>query len=471
MISTKEGPVLSLHKHNGGDEELEDPRRAIHDMRHASIQTLLGTAAGVVQSLEANSTVMDRKLYDRIPKFSMSELQIGSVLGRGGFCVVKELDRIRIRHSPRDSTTPTTTTCTTVTTTTNHNSKRRSFLRLFRKTNAGTDWDLGGEQLPRGDDDKVSRDYVASTSNPTRRRGRLQLRKPPGKYVIKTVHHTGVDKITVMKGHVDMAVEANVLASLDHANIIELAGVSGTGPCTTGFFLILERMTETLSHRIKGWMDQERLASGITGLVLGNGTKKRHDLYVDRIGASYDIVSGLHYLHSKQILFRDLKPDNIGFDTNNVLKIFDFGLAKELKEADRITSTSSNNSNKNLYKNMTAMTGAVRYMAPEVAAGQPYNSGCDVYSWSMVMWYMLALEPPFGMYSEDMILDRVCRNGSRPAVFTRWNDSMGNLLRASWDPNPHVRPSCLEIALVLTQELLACDGARDGGSLATNSTK
>ena len=64
------------------------------------------------------------------------------------------------------------------------------------------------------------------------------------------------------------------------------------------------------------------------------------------------------------------------------MKLFDFGLAKELKDSDR--------NEDGLYK-LTGTTGSFRYMAPEVSLGKPYNLTADVYSWSMIMWFILAL--------------------------------------------------------------------------------
>lgn len=139
------------------------------------------------------------------------------------------------------------------------------------------------------------------------------------------------------------------------------------------------------------------------------------------------------------------KPDNIGFDYEDTLKVFDFGLAKELR-ADLKNEDG-------LYK-MTAFTGAVRYMAPEVGLGKPYNQYADVYSWSMIMWFILALEPPFGFYTEDMIVDRVFKRGSRPSLFDKWSTAMGDLLKLAWDADISKRPTFSEISKICRIEMI-----------------
>lgn len=87
------------------------------------------------------------------------------------------------------------------------------------------------------------------------------------------------------------------------------------------------------------------------------------------------------------MIYRDLKPSNLGFDIRGTIRLFDFGIAKELKEKDRIEG--------DLYK-CTKMTGTRRWMAPEVFLGQPYGLKADVYSFGLMFWYVVALELPFG---------------------------------------------------------------------------
>jgi serine/threonine protein kinase len=151
------------------------------------------------------------------------------------------------------------------------------------------------------------------------------------------------------------------------------------------------------------------------------------------------------------------KPDNIGFAVEGTVKLFDFGLAKELKKHDRTDD--------DLYK-LTGMTGALRYMAPEVGLGMPYNLSADVYSFSMVLWFILALEPPFGFYTEDMIMDRVFKRGSRPAVFDSWPESIGDLMKRSWSADIAGRPSFAEISSTLKLELVSNDTTATSCSLS-----
>ena len=156
------------------------------------------------------------------------------------------------------------------------------------------------------------------------------------------------------------------------------------------------------------------------------------------------------------------KPENIGFDSYNVLKLFDFGLAKELREEDKTDD--------GLYRNLTKCTGAIRYMAPEVGLGRPYNLSADAYSWAHLLWFMLALEPPYGMYTEKMIFERVMRKGARPLIFRRWRDMIKDIMSACWDNNIAARPTFLEISLCLKQELIDCEGAVEGGSSTVQNT-
>eukprot|EP00339_Tiarina_fusa_P030328 CAMPEP_0117041258 /NCGR_PEP_ID=MMETSP0472-20121206/28830_1 /TAXON_ID=693140 ORGANISM="Tiarina fusus, Strain LIS" /NCGR_SAMPLE_ID=MMETSP0472 /ASSEMBLY_ACC=CAM_ASM_000603 /LENGTH=158 /DNA_ID=CAMNT_0004752231 /DNA_START=292 /DNA_END=765 /DNA_ORIENTATION=+ len=65
------------------------------DLRHASTETLLHTAAGVVQDICAASTIFHKTREDRYPQFHEREVVAGNVIGRGGFCVVRSVEKLK----------------------------------------------------------------------------------------------------------------------------------------------------------------------------------------------------------------------------------------------------------------------------------------------------------------------------------------------------------------------------------------
>lgn len=145
---------------------------------------------------------------------------------------------------------------------------------------------------------------------------------------------------------------------------------------------------------------------------------------------------------------RDLKPDNVGFDSEGTVKIFDFGLAKELIEEEHIED--------GLYR-MTGFTGAIRYMAPEVGLKQPYGLKADVYSWSMLFWYIMALEPPMGLYTPKMFVERVFARGYRPATMDKWPPGVSSLMKLCWSEHQNERPDFDEVKELLKKEVTVLD--------------
>lgn len=296
---------------NDSDEE-DDIQAALQELKQASSATLLKTAAEVVKDLTSRSNVFDLISEDKIPQFGPEEVTKGPVLGRGGFCVVQDIDKIKAARKGGRTRTHTE----------GRDDKEYNgsiLARLFSCGKSATEDDLddisvgsfrsmnSAMSLATRQSGPLTRNYVISKQRKARRK---KLRNGHGCYVVKSVSRN-MDKITYMKAHVDLAVEAKFLSALDHHNIIGIVGVSSTGPCTKDYFLILDRLNLTLGGKIKEWEDRQRLSSGLTGCLMG-GARKQQDLYRERIEASYDVANALYFLHSKKIVYRDLKPQNIG---------------------------------------------------------------------------------------------------------------------------------------------------------------
>lgn len=101
--------------------------------------------------------------------------------------------------------------------------------------------------------------------------------------------------------------------------------------------------------------------------ILGNGFSEK---LVIKLGL--DICNALILCKSKNIVHRDIKPQNIFVSEDKNFKLGDFGIAKT---AERTTSGTK--------------TGTYKYMAPEVYNNQPYGHSADIYSLGMVLYWLL----------------------------------------------------------------------------------
>lgn len=263
------------------------------------------------------------------------------------------------------------------------------------------------------------------------------------KYVIKHLKAELMEEFSLFCiAACDLVLEAQYLSRLNHENILKIHGWSydGADSFSNGkhddYFLILERLHETLDNRIETWKRSE-LTSSLTSKEGTSSKGKDCDIILERTNVAFGIASALEYLHKKNIVFRDLKPDNVGFDERGTAKLFDFGMARELPR--KIVGMNE------VYE-MSGKIGTARYMAPEVLLGQRYNQKVDSYSWSMLYWTCLVLELPYGKMTRSDHAVLVCQQGQRPNLPDHiGSDSIYNLLENSWAQNVRIRFSMREV--------------------------
>ena len=122
-----------------------------------------------------------------------------------------------------------------------------------------------------------------------------------------------------------------------------------------------------------------------------------------------ELAQGLDYAHRHGVIHRDIKPDNVLFHDGRAL-IADFGIALALSQEDgkvRITKTG-------------VSLGTPAYMSPEQAAGeQTLDPRADVYALGVVLYEMLAGEPPFTGLTAQAIFARVMSEEARPLRLKR----------------------------------------------------
>lgn len=190
--------------------------------------------------------------------------------------------------------------------------------------------------------------------------------------------------------------EAQVLASLNHTNI---AAIHAVEEHQGKPFLVMEL--------VEGDTLADRMAQGPLSIA-------------DCLEISQQIAQALKAAHRKGIIHRDLKPDNIKITPDGLVKVLDFGLAKQFQNPSEEVDTEA--------ATLHAMTiagkvlGTPAYMSPEQALGEVADTRADVFSYGAVLYEMLTGQRPFvgatlaGVLQAVLSSDPVSPRRLRPEV-------------------------------------------------------
>jgi len=274
--------------------------------------------------------------------------------------------------------------------------------------------------------------------------------------VVKTLRPECQDTAVAIN---EIEAEVAVHSRLNHPNIVSLIGAGWTSKKAR--FIVLERLDGGTLTQMLGYdtriRDRRR-----------RFWRKKQLPYLDVLRCARSLACAMQYCNEKavigsMVLHRDLKPDNIGFTLDGKVKLLDFGLARLLENADPKSN--------DCYE-MSGETGSLRYMAPEVAEGLPYNHKSDVYSFGIIFWEMNAGKRPFGGLSRDTFYEQVVHGGGRPHLSKRWPSELNKLLGECWNADVDIRPTFSDIVdriddLLTNEKGAKHSNSKDGGKKKT----
>jgi TolB-like protein/Flp pilus assembly protein TadD len=229
--------------------------------------------------------------------------------------------------------------------------------------------------------------------------------------------------------------EARAIAALNHPNIVTIYDINAD---QGRMFLAMECVEgETVRARL------DRCLSGHEML----GVEQAFDI-------ARQIAAGLSAAHAKGIVHRDIKPQNVVIDRQGLVKILDFGLAKQAADETRAESLTSDGS----------ILGTVAYMSPEQAAGLSVDHRTDLWSLAVVLYEMLTGRQPFGGGHPLSVIQSIIYSTPEPVSARRPELGAGvdDLLARALAKTPDSRYQS-------AQELLAAFEARRAGTASRQS--
>lgn len=148
------------------------------------------------------------------------------------------------------------------------------------------------------------------------------------------------------------------------------------------------------------------------------------------LGIFKQILTGVQYAHSLNIIHRDIKPSNFILSQDNDIKILDFGIAKILGE-----------SSKNLTKTGTKI-GTVLYMSPEQVKGRNIDFRTDIYSLGITLFQMICGKCPYNNDSPDYEVYSKIVYEELPDVreyYPSVSESLVNVIKKATEKDPEKR--------------------------------
>ncbi|XP_017263447.1 fibroblast growth factor receptor 1b [Kryptolebias marmoratus] len=218
-----------------------------------------------------------------------------------------------------------------------------------------------------------------------------------------------------------------------HKNIINLLGAcTQDGP----LYVIVEYASQ---GNLREYLRARRPAgleywSGVQQAALGRVEIR------ELVSAAYQVARGMAYLASKKCIHRDLAARNVLVTEDKVMKIADFGLARDIHHID-------------YYKKTTNGRLPVKWMAPEALFDRIYTHQSDVWSFGVLLWEIFTLggSPYPGVPVEELF--KLLKEGHRMEKPSACTQEMYLMMRDCWHAVPSRRPTFQQLVEDLDRTL------------------
>jgi len=250
------------------------------------------------------------------------------------------------------------------------------------------------------------------------------VQKGDNKYAMKEIALNSFDStMKSAKGEVGDTIsrEVTILKEIDHPNIIKYYNSFGQGEY---LYIVMEL--------IEGMTIQDYIASI---------SEKKQKLAEEEIWDIFiQLVSALRYLHvDRHVVHRDIAPTNVMINKKGIVKLTDFGLAKDWGQQSGM---------------LKSFVGTVVYTCPEIVQNMPYTSKADIWSLGCVIYELIALKPAFAAMNPLTMAKKIVDEDYESLDDKGYSTELVRTVKCCMTSNPEKRPDIEGVAALMGPRLI-----------------